>query len=64
MWIPIAHAIESWSTFYADSAALRTAVGFAHVAGLVVSGGAAITEDRAILAHGQMPSNGAARKCA
>lgn len=35
-----------WSSVYSDSAGLRTAVGFAHVAGLLAGGGCAIAADR------------------
>jgi uncharacterized membrane protein len=41
---------HSWSALYQNSAAIRTSVGFAHIGGLVVGGGCAIAEDRAILA--------------
>jgi uncharacterized membrane protein len=45
-----AHAAAAWTAWYSDSAVLRTTVNFAHVAGLVGGGGAAIVEDRAMLA--------------
>jgi hypothetical protein len=38
-----------WGSIYANHAALRTAVVFAHVASLIVGGGAAIAADRAAL---------------
>jgi uncharacterized membrane protein len=38
-----------WSSVYSNHAALRTAVTFAHLGGLVVAGGSAIVADRAIL---------------
>jgi hypothetical protein len=38
-----------WGSIYANHAALRTAVVFAHVASLIVGGGAAIAADRATL---------------
>jgi uncharacterized membrane protein len=38
-----------WGSIYANHAALRTAVTFAHVASLIVGGGAAIAADRAML---------------
>jgi len=41
--------IDSWSAIYSNSAALRSAIGFAHVGGLVGGGGAAIAADRAVL---------------
>jgi hypothetical protein len=46
----LGHWIVAWGAAYADSAALRTSVGFAHVAGLLVGGGTAIVADRATLA--------------
>lgn len=42
--------IDAWTTLYSNSAALRTSVAFAHIAGLVVGGGSAIVADRATLA--------------
>jgi hypothetical protein len=42
-------ALENWAALYSNHAALRTAVEFLHIGGLVVSGGIAITTDRAIL---------------
>src|SRR5262245_22065425 len=38
-----------WASIYANHAVLRTLVAFAHVAALVVGGGAAVTHDRAAL---------------
>jgi hypothetical protein len=46
----LAHAVEVWTSFYSNHAALRTLVGFAHVGGLVGGGGCAIAADRATLA--------------
>ena len=42
-------AIEHWTAVYSNHAALRTAVGFIHFAGLVGGGGCAIAADRATL---------------
>lgn len=42
--------LDAWTSFYSNSALLRTGLGFAHVAGLVASGGTAIVVDRATLA--------------
>jgi len=42
-------AAETWASVYAGSPAIRTALGFAHVAGLVGGGGCAIAADRAAL---------------
>lgn len=52
MWTAITHAMTAWSDWYSNSAILRSSVGFLHVAGLVVGGGAALVEDRAILGAG------------
>jgi uncharacterized membrane protein len=49
----------TWGSFYANHAALRTVVTFAHVGSLVVGGGAAIAADRATL--GAPRADGAAR---
>ena len=46
----LAHAAAMWTAWYSDSPVIRTTVNFAHIAGLVVGGGAAIVEDRAMLA--------------
>jgi uncharacterized membrane protein len=52
-----AHLIEAWASLYANSSAIRTVLGFAHVAGLIVGGGAAIAADRGVLrAVRQTPS--------
>ena len=40
---------ESWTELYSNSAVLRTAVLYAHVAGLLVGGGAAVATDRLTL---------------
>jgi hypothetical protein len=42
-------AIVSWASFFANHAAVRTAVVFAHVGGLTAGGGCAIAADRATL---------------
>ena len=41
--------LTAWASLYSNSALLRTLIGFAHVAGLVVGGGCAIVADRATL---------------
>jgi hypothetical protein len=46
----LAHAAAMWTAWYSDSPVIRTTVNFAHIAGLVVGGGAAVVEDRAMLA--------------
>jgi hypothetical protein len=40
---------DSWASIYANSAALRSGVGFAHIGGLVGGGGCAIAADLATL---------------
>ena len=41
--------LHAWESIYANSAVLRTLIGFVHIAGLVVGGGCAIVADRATL---------------
>jgi len=41
--------VETWSSFYANSAIVRSLVGFAHVGGLLGGGGCAIAADLATL---------------
>lgn len=41
--------VITWGSFYANHAAIRTAVLFAHIGGLVAAAGAAMTADRGIL---------------
>jgi hypothetical protein len=53
MDLGIAHLASSWASVYSNSAATRTAIGFAHVGGLVVSGGTALSADRAVLRAGR-----------
>lgn len=57
----LSHLVEIWASVYANHAALRTAVEFVHVGGLVGGGGCAIASDRAtFVALGQpLPSRGA-----
>jgi len=43
------HLIETWASVYANSSTIRTLLGFAHVAGLIVGGGSAIAADRGVL---------------
>lgn len=45
----VTSTIESWASLYSNHAVLRTAIGFFHVGGLVVSGGIAISADRLVL---------------
>ena len=49
MFHALASAAATWSAWYSDSAPLRTAIGFVHVSGLLIGGGAAVVEDRAVL---------------
>jgi hypothetical protein len=43
----------SWGSFYANHASIRTLITFAHIGGLVLAGGAAITIDRGLLWSGK-----------
>jgi uncharacterized membrane protein len=43
------HWVAWWSELYADSAVLRTIVGFAHVGALLAGGGSAVAADRGTL---------------
>ena len=43
------HPIEFWNALYADHAALRSAVEFVHIGGLLAGGGCAITADLATI---------------
>ena len=45
----LAQLIESWGSLYANHAALRTAIEFAHIGGLVAGGGCAMTADLATI---------------
>lgn len=45
----LASVVTQWASLYANHAALRTAVLFAHIGGLLAAGGAAIAADRATL---------------
>ena len=59
---PIADLADSWSSIYSDSAAIKSAVGFAHVGGLLAGGGMAIAADRATLAAHRSASTPCAAK--
>ena len=41
--------LESWASFYANHAVIRTLIGFLHIGGLVIGGGCAISADRMTL---------------
>jgi hypothetical protein len=45
----LSHLLESWSSLYANHAALRTGIEFMHIGGLVAGGGCAITADLATI---------------
>jgi hypothetical protein len=47
--MPIREMADTWASVYANSAALRSVISFAHVAGLVGGGGCALAADRATL---------------
>jgi len=46
----LADVIADWGSYYSNHAVLRTIIAFAHIAGLVLGGGAAIVADRGVLA--------------
>jgi uncharacterized membrane protein len=46
----LSQAAAVWTAWYADSPVLRTTLNFTHIGALVIGGGAAIVEDRAMLA--------------
>ena len=46
---PIRELADSWASIYANSAALRSVISFAHIGGLVGGGGCALAADRATL---------------
>jgi hypothetical protein len=43
--MPVREIVDTWASLYANSAALRSTVGFAHVGALVGGGGCAIAAD-------------------
>lgn len=45
----LSHFLETWASLYANHAALRTAVEFTHIAGLLAGGGCAIAADLATI---------------
>ena len=45
----LSHLFESWASIYANHAALRTAIEFMHVGGLLAGGGCAVTADLATI---------------
>ncbi len=45
----MADLLQTWGSFYANHAAIRTLVAFVHVGALIAGGGLAVTTDRALL---------------
>jgi len=43
--------MQTWGSFYANHAAIRTLVAFVHVGALIAGGGLAVAADRALLMH-------------
>jgi hypothetical protein len=46
---PVRELIETWSSMYSNSPALRSAISFAHVGGLLSGGGCAVAADLATM---------------
>jgi uncharacterized membrane protein len=46
---PFRELVETWSSIYANSAAMRSALSFAHIGALVTGGGCAIAADLSVL---------------
>lgn len=49
MAVALHDLLVSWGSFYSNHAVARTLITFAHIGGLVVAGGAAMTIDRGLL---------------
>ena len=47
--VTLSNVVADWSSLYANHAAIRSVVLFAHIAGTLGGGGAAIAEDRGML---------------
>lgn len=47
--VPVRELIDTWASVYSNSPALRSAIGFAHVGGLLTGGGCAIASDLATM---------------
>jgi hypothetical protein len=45
----LASLLDTWSSFYSNHAALKTAIEFIHIGGLMIGGGCAITADLATI---------------
>ena len=46
---PLRDLIDTWASFYSNSAALRSGIAFVHMGGLVAGGGCAVAADLATL---------------
>ena len=46
--------LQTWGSFYANHAAIRTLVAFVHVGALITGGGLAVAADRAMLTAGRV----------
>jgi len=46
----LSHFLETWNSLYSNHSALRTAIEFIHIGGLMVGGGCAVTADVATIA--------------
>jgi hypothetical protein len=46
---PVRELIETWSSVYSNSPAVRSAIGFAHIGGLLSGGGCAVAADLATM---------------
>jgi hypothetical protein len=51
----MANILETWTSFYANHAVVRTLVVFFHIGGLVIAGGCAISTDLAIFRVSRCP---------
>ena len=49
--------LVDWASYYANHALARTLITFAHIGGLVVAGGAAMTVDRSLLSFARRGSD-------
>ncbi len=53
----LTHLFARWASIYSNHAALRTGIGFAHVAGLVLGGGSAVVADRMTLVAARLDAS-------
>jgi uncharacterized membrane protein len=56
--------LVNWASFYSNHALARTLITFAHIGGLVVAGGAAMTVDRSLLSYAHRDSDNGRAKLA